>query len=121
MYKYATGVYLCKTEALRMQYMGRKFYLDENKRVFQLVGKWLNISRSVNEPHSGTEVRSLLKRRERGVAGFLFLDKGESGIFTSALESLLWQSLMKRNDSLFSHKLCKIIAVFRRKQYLCSR
>ena len=76
------SAYLCKTEALRMRYMGRRFYLDENKRVFQLVGKWLNISRSVNEPHSRTEVRSLLKRRKRGVAIFLFLDKGGGKIFT---------------------------------------
>ena len=28
---------------------------------------------------------------------------------------------MKCNDSFFSHKLCKIIVVLRRKQYLCSR
>ena len=65
-----------------MQYMGRKFYLDENKRDFQLVGKWLNISRSMNVLHSGNEVRSLLKRRKSETAVFLFLDKGEGKIFT---------------------------------------
>jgi len=70
-----------------MRCMGRKFYLDENKRVFQLVGKWLNISRSMNVLHSRTEVRSLLKRRKRGLAIFLFLDKNGKNVFTE-VESL---------------------------------
>ena len=38
-YLYNCVVYLCKTEALRMRYMGRRFCSDENKRVFQSVGK----------------------------------------------------------------------------------
>jgi len=99
MYKYTLTVYLCKIEALRMRYMGRRFYSDENKRVFQSVGKWLNISWSMNGIHSGAEVRSLLKWGKRGDSIFLFLDKRESGIFTSVFEYLPWQGLMKRNDS----------------------
>ena len=62
--------------------MGRIFCSDENRRVFHSVGKWLNISRSMNVLHSGNEVRSLLKRRKSETAVFLFLDKGEGKIFT---------------------------------------
>ena len=32
MYKYTTTVYLCKTEPLRMRYLGRTPYLNENTR-----------------------------------------------------------------------------------------
>ena len=32
MYKYTIAAYLCKTEALRMQYLGRGFCLDGNTR-----------------------------------------------------------------------------------------
>ena len=99
MYKYTLTVYLCKIEALRMRYMGRRFYSDENKRVFQSVGKGWNSSWSMNGIHSGAEVRSLLKWGKRGDSIFLFLDKRESGIFTSVFEYLPWQGLMKRNDS----------------------
>ena len=62
--------------------MGRRFCSDENRRLFYSVGKWLNISRSMNVLHSGNEVRLLLKRRKSGTAVFLFLDKVEGKIFT---------------------------------------
>ena len=35
MYKYTIAAYLCKTEALRMRYLGRRFCLDENKRFLE--------------------------------------------------------------------------------------
>ena len=37
MYKYAMSVYLCKIEALRIRYMGRGFYPDENTGILQMV------------------------------------------------------------------------------------
>ena len=74
-----------------MRYMGRRFYLDENRRFFRTIAKLLYISWYMCLLYSDSKVGLFLKWDRKRVWGFRFLDKGEAGFFTDSFLSLRQQ------------------------------